>query len=329
MKRRDYIKLAAILGTGAAITLYVSLRAEEIEELFLRVVRGEKHVIWLQGSGDTGCTISLLQGVNPDLVDVINEFRLAVDFHPNLMVPSGDEATAILEKAADGTNPLDVFIVEGAIPEGNFCTVGEVNGVPIPVRRWVELLGRKAKYVAAVGTCASYGGISAASPNPTGCRSVSKVLHGKQVVNIPGCPPHPDWVTLTLATLLSEAFPALDEHNRPEVIFEEDIHDECPLKDFYEEDKFAQQPSEKGCLLKLGCRGPISKGDCPTRLWNNKTSFCTSGLWKDEVEIYPGGAPCIGCQEPGFPDPPFSPFYKPQPKRDGDEREREREGDED
>jgi len=322
IKRRDFLKLAGTIGAGAVISIYTS----DIQSIFAQVTQGQKHAIWLQGASDTGCTISLLQGVNPDLVDVINRFRLSVDFQPNLMISSGDAAIGSLQDAVNGLTPLDVLIVEGAVPKASYCTVGEIAGTPVPFETWVQKLGARARHVVAVGTCAAFGGIPAAVPNPTTCRSVTQVLPYKRVVNIPGCPAHPDWVTLTLASVFSGTIPRLDEHGRPEAFFDEEVHEECPLKPYYERDLFVSYPSERGkCLYSIGCRGPETHGDCPTRLWNNRTGFCTAGLWRNGAEVYPAGAPCIGCTEPGFPDPPFSPFYVREQEEDEGEEESSRE----
>jgi len=44
-------------------------------------------------------------------------------------------------------------------------------------------------------------------------------------------------------------------------------------------------------MFKLGCRGPVTKADCPTRKWN-------------EYVNWPVGdnTPCIGCAQAFFPD---------------------------
>jgi hydrogenase small subunit len=315
VKRRDFLKLAGSLGAGAVYALY----GGELGQLFGQAADGSVHVIWLQGASDSGCTISLLQGVDPDLVDAINNFRLAVDFNPTLMIPSGDAALAALTGAVSGVTPLDVLIVEGAVPTGDFCTVGELDGQPVTFESWVKNLAAKAKHIVAVGTCAAFGGIPAAMPNPTGCRPVSTVVPRRRVINIPGCPAHPDWVLLTLATLLSGRVPSLDDHRRPKVFFHEDLHDDCPLEHYYERHQFAAAPGQPGCLYNLGCRGKMTDADCPTRYWNNKTSFCMSGPWQQGRQLYYAGAPCIGCTQPGFPDPPFSPFYVRAGERDGND----------
>jgi len=258
------------------------------------------NIIWLQGAGCTGCTISLLQTKDPDLVKAIEWFKLSLDFHPTIMVPAGEEALKPLYDVKKG-GALSILIIEGAVPERHYCTLGEEGGEPIPFEEWVKILGDKAKYVVAVGTCAAFGGIPSGKPNPTKCKPVKDVLQHKPVINIPGCPPHPDWIWLTLGSLLlgHEDWVELDELGRPKMFFSDYIHDICPRRQHFENLILSDTHAEEKCLYKLGCRGALTKADCPIRLWNNGVNFCISA-----------NAPCIGCCEPGFPDEPFAPFYE-------------------
>ncbi|MFQ5822054.1 MAG: hydrogenase small subunit [Candidatus Heimdallarchaeota archaeon] len=259
------------------------------------------NVVWLQGSGCTGCTISLLQTEDPDLVNAIEWFKLALIFHPTVMIPAGKEALKPLYEIKNDERVLNVLIVEGAVPEGHYCELGEDGGKPVFFEEWVKVLGEKASYVVAIGTCAAFGGIPSAKPNPTNCRSVKDVLQDKPVINIPGCPPHPDWIWLTLGSLLlgNEKWIELDDLGRPKIFFADYIHDICPRRQHFENLFLSDTHAEEKCLYKLGCKAALTKADCPIRLWNNGINFCISA-----------NAPCIGCTEPGFPDEPFAPFYE-------------------
>ncbi|MFN2302818.1 MAG: oxidoreductase, partial [Anaerolineales bacterium] len=120
------------------------------------------------------------------------------------------------------------------------------------------------------------------------------------LVNIPGCPPHPDWFVGTIATILLSGLPKpedLDELGRPKAFYGQTIHENCPRRAYYDENKFAKKFGDPGCNYELGCRGPITHADCPVRLWNNKVNWCVGC-----------GATCIGCTEPGFFD--ISPLYE-------------------
>jgi hydrogenase small subunit len=161
---------------------------------------------------------------------------------------------------------------------------------------------KHANAVIAVGTCAAFGGIPAAENNPTGAQSVGDFLKDNKVrvplINIPGCPVHPDWVTGTLVHALKFGLPELDGLNRPKAFFSRLIHDQCPRFADYERENFAKHFTDPGCLFKLGCQGPITHADCTVRLWNAGTSSCIHA-----------DAPCIGCASEFFSKKKDYPFY--------------------
>jgi len=168
-------------------------------------------------------------------------------------------------------------------------------------------LGRNALAVIALGTCAAYGGIPAAAPNPTGAKGVKEVFsqYGIQtpVINLPGCPPHPDWFVGTVASVLIGGLGSVevDDVGRPLAFYGKPIHDNCPRRGHFDAGRFAKKYSEPYCLFELGCKGPVTHADCPNRLWNSGTSWCVGS-----------NSPCIGCVEPGFPDK-LSPLRKLAP----------------
>ena len=278
-----------------------------------KILPKELPVIWLQGAGCTGCSVSVLNSVSPNiknvLVDeVIPGQHVNLRFHPTLMAGEGDAVIEVLDKTAQQEKGGYILVVEGAVPTaqgGIHCVIGEEKGEKVTLVSRVESLASNALAVVALGTCASYGGIPAASPNPTQCLSVGEVLKAAKittpVVNIPGCPIHPDWFVGTLASVLLFGLPGpedLDEIGRPKAFFGALVHDNCTRRAYYDENKFAKKLSEPGCLYELGCKGPVTYADCPTRLWNNGVNWCVGS-----------GAPCMGCCEPGFPDL-VSPLYE-------------------
>jgi len=66
-----------------------------------------------------------------------------------------------------------------------------------------------AKAIIAVGQCAAYGGIPAAAGNYTGAVGVQEYIK-KPVINIPGCPPHPDWMMARSHMFCLFGMPELD-----------------------------------------------------------------------------------------------------------------------
>ena len=56
----------------------------------------------------------------------------------------------------------------------------------------LKAVADKAAAVIAIGSCASWGGIPSADPNPTDAVGVDALIKNKPIVNIPGCPPRPE-----------------------------------------------------------------------------------------------------------------------------------------
>jgi hydrogenase small subunit len=152
---------------------------------------------------------------------------------------------------------------------------------------------KTAKAVIAVGTCASFGGIPAAENNPTHATSVGDFLASQgikvPVINLPGCPCHPDWLIGTIVHVLKFGIPALDDKARPKMFYGKLVHDQCPRFADYEREKFAKTFSDDGCMFQLGCMGTQTHADCTMRLWNCGTNSCLHS-----------GSICIGCAWEGF-----------------------------
>ena len=165
-------------------------------------------------------------------------------------------------------------------------------------------VAKGAKAIVAIGTCAAFGGLPMANPNPTGAVAVSDIITDKPIINISGCPPLPVAITAVLAQfLVFGQLPELDAHRRPKVFFGQTIHDRCYRRPFYERGQFAESFDDEGakkgwCLFKLGCKGPTTYNACATVKWNMGTSF--------PIEA---GHGCIGCSEPRFWD--AGGFYQP------------------
>lgn len=295
--RRDFLKYC--IGSAAALGLDFSVLGSL--EKALAASKGPP-IIWLNAANCTGCTVSLANLVGSQApVDVgdllVNTINLA--FHPNLMGASGDLAVESLKNAASGAY---VLVVDGGIPTafgGHTCMLWtEPDGREVTALEAVTTYGPGAAAILCVGTCSSFGGMAGAYPNPTGIKNVSAVVQHPLSINIPGCPPHPDWMVWTIAQLLAGKKPALDSVGRPYDLFggeRRNVHENCPRRETEEAEIFG---TEGRCLEELGCKGPQTQGDCPVRRWNNRTNWCVGA-----------NAICLGCTEKGFPDR-FSPFYK-------------------
>lgn len=286
------------------------------------------NLIWLQGQGCTGDTVALISAREPSLVDVlsgilpeVSDINLA--YHPTVMAPWGEKALSVLDDAKEGKLDPFVLILEGAIPDeeeaaregGYYCAVGNKDGKLVTINQLLMSLKNKAAAAVAVGTCAAFGGIAAAKPNPTGAKGLLeffgkdyKSTLGLPVINVSGCPAPGDNCIKTLAYLVlvargvATAPLELDEHNRPLFLYGELAHHLCPRAGSLAHGDFSHDFGEPHCMGLLGCKGPITYCKVP------RDGFADGGGGCPTV-----GSPCIGCSEPEFPDGPFSPFLKKAP----------------
>jgi len=286
------------------------------------------NLIWLQGQGCTGDTVSLISAREPSLVDAltgilpeVSDIRLA--YHPTIMASWGEAALEVLDEAQEGKLDPFILILEGAVPDeeraartgGFYCAVGDKGGELVTVTELLTGLKDKAAAVVAVGTCAAFGGIAAAKPNPTGAMGLMDFLGrdykstlGLPVINVSGCPAPGDNCIKTLAYLALVARGVitapleLDEHNRPVFLYGEIAHHICPRAGHLGHGRFSHEFGEPYCMGLLGCKGPIAHCRVPRDGFAGGFGGCPAV-----------GSICIGCTEPGFPDEPFSPFLKKAP----------------
>lgn len=272
-------------------------------------------VLWLQAAGCGGCTMSLLCAENPGAVDLLSDAGIDLLWHPALSLATGAEVLPLLQAIARGDEAIDILCVEGAIARGPNGTgrFQMLSGTGRPLMDWVRDIAPRARHVVAVGTCAAYGGVTAAGGNPSDAVGLQyegahpgglfpaswRAAGGLPVINVAGCPTHPGWVTETLLLLASGGMgPAdLDGYARPRFYADHLVHHGCPKNEFYEYKASARHLSDLGCMMEnLGCVGTQAVGDCNIRPWNGEGS-CTSA-----------GYPCINCTAPEFEEPrhPFT-----------------------
>jgi len=270
-------------------------------------------VVWLQGAACTGCAVSLLNAFAPGVGRVVlSELapgkHVSLRFLTTVMAGQGQQVLDVLRDTAVRDKGGYFLVMEGSIQLGDpeFAMQGVVDGREVPIREQAATLARAAAAVVSMGTCASYGGIPSGAPNPTEAVSMGEFLKREgiatPVVNIPGCPPHPDWLLGTLTAVALYGLPAaastLDDLGRPSMYYGKCIHETCPRRADFDAARFAKRFGDRGCLYELGCKGPVTFADCPTRMWNSGTNWCIGA-----------GSPCHGCVEPDFPDR-LSPLYR-------------------
>lgn len=292
LSRRDFMRAAA--GSAAAVSLagflspYIA-EAAEAGEL--------PPVIWLAGGACTGCAVSLLNCQDPDIQDVLLKV-ISLRFQENVMAAQGEQAiNAIYDVVAKYPGQY-VLAVEGSVQikeNGKWCVIGEREGHEVTMLQAVKDVGSQAAAIINIGTCSCFGGLPSADPNPSQSRSVADIVKGKPIINVAGCPPHPDWIVGTIAHyLLFKDVPELDSAGRPKMFYGRIIHDNCQRRQYFDNGIFAKNFGEMGCMLELGCKGPIAHCDSTTRLWNGGVNWC----------VQCGGV-CLACTEPQFPNWPI------------------------
>lgn len=267
--------------------------AAKIIDLAVRQVKNlnqsKMNLIWLEAAGCSGNIISLLNAENPNIIYLLQQM-VTLTYNNSLMAAEGEAA---FERFLDTLKTEFILVVEGAVAtkdNGLYNIIANYKGKRVTGMEAVKMAGERAKYIIAVGTCASYGGPSAARPNPSRSISVNQFLN-KEVIRVPGCPSHPDWAIGTIANLVAFGKPQLDEKNRPIIFYGITIHDRCSRRSHFDQGIFAKKLGDPECMFKLGCRGPVTRTDCPIRQWNGYVN------WPIE-----DNTPCIGCAQERFPD---------------------------
>lgn len=293
--RRTFLKLAATLTTSFGVAGMPEGVAAALKKIDPASV---PKLIYLQGLSCTGCSISLLQADSPSPLSMITDYS-QLAYHADLSAVSGKKALGLIEKYIAGEAGEYFLAVEGAIPEKmpEACIIGHKT-----FAQYLEEAAKTMSGAVAIGACACDGGIPAAEGNLTGAIGVKEFYEKrgikKLVINIRGCSVHPDWVWHTIIHLVKVGVPEL-VNDSPALFFKRKVHELCPRYHDFQQEIFAQKLGDKGCLFKLGCLGPDTYADCPTRWWNSSQTWCIDS-----------NAPCIGCASPSFARKKNFPFYR-------------------
>jgi len=304
LSRRDFLKMSAVTTATLGLPSMFDLRVARAQEVATRLP-----VIWQELQSCTGNSMALIRNTNPGVDELILDL-ISLEYAEVLMAPSGHQADAVLEEAIERYDGQYIAVFEGSVPvgdDGNFLTIGPDGHTGT---RIVEHVATHAAAVITAGTCAAYGGIPAARPNPTTALGVGDFLGqrgiSKPVVNLPGCPVSSTNVTGTiLEYAMFGRLPSLDAFNRPLWAYSDRIHDKCERRGHFDAGEFVEgwtdiQGLKDGlCLYKVGCKGPMAFNNCGVVRFNDGASWPIMA-----------GHGCIGCSEPGFWDT-LTPFEQP------------------
>ena len=300
ISRREFIvfcaAMAAVLGLPDEATPAIAAAVETEEKPIL---------VWLEFQDCAGNTESLLRAGHPTVADLILD-SISLSYHETLMAAAGSQAEETLAKTVRDNKGKYIALVEGSIPtgaDGAYCTIG--GKAAIDIAR--EICGNAAATIA-VGTCAAFGGIPAARPNPTGALSVADAVPGvKNLINMSACPANAENITALIVYYMTlKRWPPLDQYRRPMFAYGKSIHDSCERRAHFDAGQYVEMWGDEAhrqghCLYKMGCKGPATSQNCPVVRWNEGTNWPIGC-----------GHPCVGCAEPNFWDT-MSPFYERLP----------------
>jgi hypothetical protein len=263
LSRRSLLKWIALTAGGAAVTATARLTSA------LAAQGNPAPLLWVN---DDGADLNLLAQLGRDLPDFLELVSARWDV-------AGFDALqgAGVSLPVDGFSSAPVVLLE-AIPDP-----AEAD---LPLERWVE----QAKAVIFLGTEACYGGIRTTLED---VRRVEALCRGHKTpfLKLPGVPVPAHHIVGVLSHLEFVGFPALDSQYRPELYYGQVICEHCERSGDLEAGRYAEFLGDRGCLLRLGCKGPVTHNSCSQVRWNGGENWCVGA-----------GGPCVGCCEPGFPD---------------------------
>lgn len=301
ISRRDFLgfcgSMAAVLGLPASAGIAIAQAVETERKPIL---------IWLEFQDCAGNTESFLRATHPTVADLILD-SISLNYHETIMAAAGHQAEEALAQTIRENSGKYIALVEGSIPtgaDGAYCTIGGRSALQIAR----EVCGAAAATIA-VGTCAAFGGIPAAGPNPTGALSVADAVPGvKNLINMSACPANAENLTaLIIYYMTIKRWPPLDRLRRPLFAYGKTIHDNCERRAHFDAGQYVEAWGDEAhrhghCLYKMGCKGPSTSQNCPVVKWNEGTNWPIGC-----------GHPCIGCAEPNFWDT-MTPFYQRLPE---------------
>jgi quinone-reactive Ni/Fe-hydrogenase small subunit len=291
INRRDFMKWAsAVTGMLMLPSSFTPLVADAA------LLMNRAPVIWIELSDCAGNTEAMLRSDGPKIDEILLDI-ISLEFNETIMAAAGHQAEKQLEDAIETFKDKYLLFVEGAVPmgmDGHFGTIGAQG------ETFYDHLMRISKHAAAivaVGSCATFGGVPAAAPNPTEAVGVMDVVKGKPIINIPACPANPsNMVGVIIHYILTGQVPELDSLLRPKFAFGYRIHDNCERRAHFDAGEFVEEWGDEGaknnfCLYKVGCKGPMTFNNCSIIRYNEGVN------WPVGV-----GRGCIGCSEPDFWD---------------------------
>jgi hydrogenase small subunit len=287
--RRDFMKFASMM------TAFIGLEKSSIGQVAKAMeTKSRIPIIWLHFQECTCCSESFIRSSHPMVADILLDM-VSLDYTETLMAASGIQAEQSLKNTMSKYKGEYILCVEGSVPlaaDGVYCMIGGKTSMQI-----LDEAAAGAKAIIAWGSCASNGCVQSAKPNPTQATPIHKLIKGKPIIKVPGCPPIGEVMAGVIVHLLTfGTIPELDRVGRPKAFYSKRVHDTCYRRPYFDAGLFVEtfddENARKGyCLYKVGCKGPSTYNACGVMKWNGGTSFPIQS-----------GHGCIGCSEENYWD---------------------------
>lgn len=287
--RKDFLKFCTLMGA------YLGIQSNSVGQVVTAMsTKPRLPVIWLHFQECTCCSESFIRSSHPIVADVLLD-QISLDYTETLMAASGFQAEEAMKNTMEKYKGEYILCVEGSVPtaaDGVYCMIGGKTSMQI-----LEEAAAGAKAIIAWGSCASNGCVQAAKPNPTSATPIHKLVKGKPIIKVPGCPPIGEVMAGVIVHVVTFGrIPELDGLGRPKAFYSKRVHDTCYRRPYYDAglyvESFDDENAKKGyCLYKVGCKGPSTYNACAVTKWNNGTSFPIQS-----------GHGCFGCSEENYWD---------------------------
>ncbi len=298
VSRRSFLQFcsltAASLGLGSAGAKEIATAME---------TKARTPVIWLHGLECTCCSESFIRSYHPQVKDIVLSM-ISLDYDDTLMAAAGEQAEEALRETMEKYDGQYILAVEGNVPlheDGINCLPGGETFL-----QKIKHVAKGAKAVIGWGSCAAWGCVQAAKPNPTHAVPITDIIKDKPIVLVPGCPPIPEVMSGVVTYILTyDRLPPLDRMGRPKMFYGQRIHDKCYRRAHFDAGQFVESFDDEGaklgyCMYKMGCKGPTTYNSCSAIRWNEGLSWPVQS-----------GHGCIGCSEPNYFDK--GSFYSHEP----------------
>lgn len=287
--RKDFLKFCTLMGA------YLGIQSSGLGQVVTAMsTKPRLPVIWLHFQECTCCSESFIRSSHPIVADVLLD-QISLDYTETLMAASGFQAEEAMKNTMQKYKSEYILCVEGSVPtaaDGVYCMIGGKTSIQI-----LQEAAEGAKAIIAWGSCASNGCVQAAKPNPTSATPIHKLVKGKPIIKVPGCPPIGEVMAGVIVHVVTFGrIPELDALGRPKAFYSKRVHDSCYRRPYYDAglfvESFDDENARKGyCLYKVGCKGPSTYNACAVTKWNNGTSFPIQS-----------GHGCFGCSEENYWD---------------------------